>query len=175
MSINVKRPIFIPYWIKLVLERNSLPLTTVMELVQLKKVTSTEDLVLTQLLNKELITVTGIVNCLESVLYSYWLNDNESALLYEQLTALQVLHADGLESRLYNENTLDPRYDKPYEILDISSEVFLVVIYPGYFGGPQAKEHQKSLVSDYLKQWYGYNNYDTIARSQFFEQYIKQL
>lgn len=174
-SFSVKRPLFVPHWIKTIMERHQLPLTKVTDLVALRQVTSLEDLILTYRLNSNLVPVLGYVSG-ESCILSHWLDGrDESMVIYNQLLDLLCLHEDGLEARLYNEAAREPRFKNPYEIIDISSDVFLVVIYPGFFGGALACDYQKALVTDYLKQWYGYNNYDTIAQSQFFEQYLKQL
>ncbi|MDD2879745.1 MAG: hypothetical protein PHQ58_04865 [Rhodoferax sp.] len=173
-SVSVKKPLFIPYWIKQLLIRNQLPLTAAMDLSALRKVASIEDLVLTLCMNLNTTPILGYMSS-ESCLFTHWLKDTDSERIYNQLYQLKELHESGLEARLYNQVNAHPQLSLPYEILDVSSDVFLIVINPGFFGSPKGAEYQRQLVSDYLKQWYGYNNYDTIAQSQFFEQYLKQL
>ena len=173
-SISVKKPLFIPYWIKQLLIRNQLPLTAVSDLPALRKVASIEDLVLTLCMNLNTLPILGYVSS-ETCLFSHWLKDADSERIYNQLYQLKELHESGLEARLYNQVNFNPQHPVSHEILDISSDTFLIVIYPGFFGSAQGPEYQRQLVCDYLKQWYGYNNYDTVAQSQFFEQYLKQL
>ena len=173
-SVSIKKPLFIPYWIKQLLVRNQLPLTASMDLPALRKVASIEDLVLTLCMNLNTVPILGYMSS-ESCLFSSWLKDTESEKLYHQLYDLKELHEQGLEARLYNQANFNQQHAQPYEIIDISSDVFLIVIYPGFFGSSKGPEYQQQLVRDYLNQWYGYNNYDTVAQSQFFEQYLKQL
>lgn len=172
--VKEKQVFIIPYWIKNILERNKLPLTTVFDVVKLRSIVSAEDLVLTALLNKNTLPLFGIQKDLYS-LYLRWNATPEAAFIFTQLQELQPLHIEGLEERLFNEKNVDANYPKAFEIKDIDPDTFLMIIYPGYFGGKEAQSHQSHLVSTYLKLWYGYSNYDSMAQDVLFGQYLKQL
>jgi hypothetical protein len=169
-----KRVFLIPYWLKNILQRQHLPLTTVLDLAQLKAVTSNEDLVLTLELNANTTPVYGM-QYKNGAVETSWLKTNEDHHAYNQLTQLKFLHTEGLQERLFNAQTLQEEYPEPYSILDLNESIFLVTIYPGYFGGPQAAEHQDSLVRALLKLFYAYSSYDEMARNPLFQAYLAKL
>jgi hypothetical protein len=169
-----KQVFLIPYWIKNILERHKLTLATVLDLVKLRSITSAEDLALTKQLNLQNTAVFGVNNP-EQAMSAHWLKTPESAYIYSQLEQLTDLYADGLEERLFNEKNLNSNYSKAFEIQDIDYDTFLITVYPGYFGSPKAAEYQNQLVHAYLKLWYGYSNYDVMARVPLFKRYLSQL
>ncbi len=173
-SLKEKEVFVIPFWVKNILDRNKLPLDTVFDVIKLRSITSAEDLVLTALLNQNTVPLFGVQKHLYSIDVR-WNKSAEASAEYSQLMNLRSVHEQGLEERLFNEKNVDANYPKPFDILDIGQDTFLIVIYPGYFGGPDAHKHQRSLVSSYLKQWYGYSNYDSMAQDVLFEHYLKQL
>lgn len=169
-----KEVFVIPYWIENVLNRNKLPLSTVLDLVKLRSITSAEDLVLMILLNKNNAPIYGVTKEHFS-LFLHWNKNEESAAIYQQLMLLLPLHEASLEERLFNESNLSVSYANPFQIKDIDYDNFCIVIYPGYFGSPKAAQYQNDLVYQYLKLWYGYSNYDVMARDPLFKRYLSQL
>ena len=173
-TLKTKNLFLVPYWLLGALERNGLPLSAVKDLPKLRELVSTEDLVLTLALNQCTETVFG-VNAPTSGPAVYWLGNPESFAAYQQLVELLPLHAQGLEERLYSDKNIDPRYPKEFEIRDLDNEAFLVIIYPGHFGGADATRHQTKLIRAYLELWYGYSNFDSVAQDPLFRQYLSRL
>lgn len=173
-TLKTKNLFLVPFWIVNILERNGLPLSTVKDLVKLREVASAEDLVLTLMLNQDPTNIFG-VNAPTGGPALHWCSTPEAFAIYSQLVDLEPLHEKGLEERLYSEQTLDPRYPKEFDIRDPENDMFLVIIYPGHFGGADATRHQTKLVRAYLELWYGYSNFDSVARDPLFRQYLSRL
>lgn len=173
-SLKTKHVFIVPYWIVNLLERHSLPLTTVNDLVKLRSIASAEDLVLTLLLNQDPTMVFG-VNSPTSGPNAHWVSSPAAYEIYRQLEELAPLHQQGLAERLFSETQLDARYPKEFDIRDMDDETFLIVIYPGHFGGNDGVPHQTKLLHAYLKQCYGYSNFDSVARDPLFRQYVARL
>ena len=172
-TLKTKSLFLVPYWIVNSLARHGLPLTTVRDLPKLREIVSAEDLTLTLILNQHPAPVFG-VDAPTSGLNS-WLTSPEACAIYGKLTDLVPLHQQGLEERLLNEHNADPKYPHEFEIRDLDDDTFLVIIYPGHFGGADAQRHQFKLIRAYLKQWYGYSNFDAVARDPLFQRYLTQL
>lgn len=177
MSITMpqKRVFLIPYWLKNTMLRNQLPLTTLLSLSKLKEVTSDEDLVLTLLLNEASSAAVYGAPRNTGDLHALWTTTDGDLARYIKLQDLAPVHAQGLQDRLFNEQTLDAQYPEPFTVQDLSQDTFLVVIYPGFFGGPQGPEHCNELVTTLLKLSYGYSNYEVMARDPLFQQYLSRL
>ncbi len=171
-----KRLFLLPHWIVTILERNGLPLTTVKDLVKLREVASPEDLVLTLMLNDMPARVLGVQDAGRILgLVPAWTSSAEALDQFQKLRDLFAVHQTGLEDRLYNEKNLDARFPKEFEIRDLDEDTFLVIIYPGHFGGADAYRHQFKLMRAYLELWYGYSNFDSVARDPLFREYLARL
>lgn len=174
LPLSAKKVFLIPYWLENTLTRHQLPLSASLSLAKLKEVTSDEDLVLTLLLNSNTVPVFGIERY-SSLPAQAWCAQADQVTPCERLLALLPLHLGGLQDRLFSEQTLSARYAAPFNIQDIGDDTFVVVIYPGYFGGPNATQHQNELVTALLKLFYGYSNYEVMARDPLFQQYLSRL
>lgn len=173
-QIVTRKEVFIvPYWIKNLLDRHRLPLVTALDLSKLKEIASTEDLVLTYLLNENNAALFGSKAAFNAQ-YFFWGHPKHTDAL-ASLLSLTSLHLSGLQERLFDESNLDAAYPTAFEIHDVSTEAFIIVINPGHFGGSQAVVNQRHLVRAYLKQWYGYSSYQEMAQSPLFEQYVNSL
>jgi len=173
-SVKTKHVFLVPFWIVNLLERHKLPLTTVKNLVKLREIASAEDLVLTLMLNQDTTMVFG-ANEPTSGPAAHWVSSPDAFGIYTQLVDLIPVHGQGLAERLFSETQLDARYPKEFDIRDLDDDTFLVVIYPGHFGGADTVRHQTKLLRAYLKQWYGYSNFDSVARDPLFRQYLSRL
>lgn len=169
-----KNVFLVPFWIVNHLERHKLPLTAVKDLVKMREIASAEDLVLTLLLNQDTTAIFGVSQP-QSGPHAYWVSNPAAYEIYLQLQELAPLHQQGLAERLFSESQLDARYPKEFDIRDMDDDTFLIVIYPGHFGGADAVRHQTKLLHAYLKQCYGYSNFDSVARDPLFRQYLSRL
>jgi hypothetical protein len=169
-----KQVILIPYWLKNTLSRQNLPPTAMLDLAQLSKISSNEDLVLTMELNALTAPVYGTQYDAGS-LEQAWLKTQEDRHTYTKLSQLKLLHTQGLQERLFNAQTLQEDYPDPYDIIDLNRSFFLVTVYPGHFGGPQAAVHQDSLVRALLKLFYAHTSYSEMAKNPLFASYLAKL
>jgi hypothetical protein len=176
MSIHTEKNVFlIPYWIVNTIERNHYTLDTVLNLEKLTDITSAEDLALTSLLNEDNSKVFG-VNIYSPSLYQNWYKDGKVWEKFNtQIKPLEQLLHNEIDNRLFNEASLNSNYQEPFEIKDIDSKTFLVIIYPGYFGGTKFKEYQNKLGKELLKLFYVYEGYDCMTKRQIFEHYLNNL
>lgn len=171
---KTKKILLMPFWISQILERNSLPLATIKDLETLRTYASPEDLALTLLLNRQSAVVFG-KDVTSPELALPWCKTPASMTIYNQLVDLLPLHTQSLQERLFSETNLDSRFPKAFDIHDLDGDTFLVVIYPGYFGGAAAPLNQTKLVRAYLELWYGYSNFDSVARDPLFTEYLARL
>lgn len=171
LDLKNKRVFLIPYWVKNTLQRQRLPPITVRDLRQLRTVTSTEDLVLTAMLNTNSAPVFGADAGLDALYQDWTASDNE---LLQSTWELRGLHENALADRLFNESAYEEKYPTPFEILDMDDVTLLVTIYPGHFV-PGAVQNQGDLVRALLKQLYAYMSYDKLAHQPLFERYMALL
>lgn len=176
MAIHVEKNVFlVPYWIVNTIERNRLTLNSILDLEKLTSITSAEDLALTSLLNERSDRIFGTSSYSPS-LYSNWYKDSVSWNKFNtQIKPLEQIVQSDLETRLFNLTSYNEKYPIPFEIKDIDANTFLVIIYPGYFGGPDYQKHQFNITKELLKLFYVYEGYDDMARRQVFEYYLNQL
>lgn len=174
-----KQVLFIPHWIKCIIERNKLAPTTVLSLATLREFTSLEDLVLLCALNEDNSALFGK----QCSFYQPWWSVKNSpgqtgeaeAAVLGQIIQLAPLHKEGLQDRLFNEQTRQEEHPEPFAILDLDENYLLVTIYPGFFGSSDAQLHQRSLTTTLLKALYNYYTYDDLAAHPLFEQYLARL
>lgn len=170
-----KNVLLIPYWIINNVQRNKLPLSAILDLNTLSKITCAQDLAMISLLNERSEKVFGITNY-SSVLNTNWYKDDTSWNKFNnQIKPLEAIVGNELDSRLFNESSKEDRYDTSFDIKDIDPKTFLITIYPGYFGGTQARQHQLALSKELLKLFFVYEGYDNMARRQVFEYYLNSL
>lgn len=183
---NKREPVLVPYWIIKQLQRNSLPLNTVLKLPKLLEVCSQEDIVTMFKLNLDASQIFGTsMSCLG--LANYWSNYSYDA--YHRIQDTLGLYAGKLEPRLFGSN-IDPSKPpvesdddlagKAFDIYEVDSGlnttgVILIVIHPGYFGGENSLQAQQQVARAYLKQSYVFCGYEQLARDPVFAQYVRTL
>jgi hypothetical protein len=174
-SLSEKNILLIPYWIINNVQRSQLPLTAILDLKTLTGITCAQDLAMISLLNERSEKVFGISNYSPTLTINWYKDDESWNKFNTQIKPLESIVGNELDSRLFNESSREDRYDKPFEIKDIDPKTFLVIVYPGYFGGAQAKQCQLALSKELLKLFFVYEGYDNMARRQVFEHYLNNL
>lgn len=183
MAYSDKRsPILVPHWIIKQLQRNGLPLGTVLDLKKLKQYCSQEDLAVMFNLNLNPGSVFGI-NHIRMELYGYWAAHSNSD--FKSLSDVLPIHAGRLEERLFSTSSIEQvglassqdLDGKAFSIQNVATgldekDVLLVVIHAGYFGGPHSQKAQQQLVRAYLKQSYVFCSYDQVASDPVYLQYL---
>lgn len=199
-NLKERFPILVPYWIETQLHRKQIPMDCIFDLEKFAEHFSPEDIAIIMAMNsKYASSFYGIkyegynaTNILE-----YWRrNQNAVYLKYEPL---MHIYSDSIDARLITSqmcvvraNTIAsptdvlplevPQYSEPFKIIPISPAQYLtrqsalaIVVYPGYFGGEhfRVREYQNSLVRAYLRQSYVFSDYDVVARSPLFAQYMR--
>lgn len=190
LDFKKRHPVLVPYWIIKQLQRNCLPFNTVLNLSEMCKVCSQEDLVLMLELNRNTFPIFGTNYDLTTAkrgLTSYWAG--YSLKDYSKLQELQPLYEGRLEARLFgpeavaegtNSTAVDSFKGKAFDIYPVESStdasgVILLIIHPGYFGGANAAKIQKQLVREYLKQSYVFCDYHMLAADPIFCKYVNDL
>lgn len=178
-NFNKRYPVLVPYWVLNQLQRNKLPLATVLNLEKMLTISSAEDLAVMLSMNSDPTYQRQFFG--ESTpngLTPYWADYYNNQ--YQRISSVIPLTKGHIEDRLFSkEDGHDgPTYPEAFEIKGVtadvsSSGVLLVIIYPGYFGGINATAVQKKLVREYLKQSYVYVSYDAVARDPLFPHYLK--
>ena len=178
-----KVAILIPYWVKEVLRRNSLPLSACLDFSKIKPLLSLDDLAAFLALqdSKYFKIITG-TELFQEQLTLLWSNSivNTDVELYEFLwkilnpISLDESYSKVLMSRLFNKDALDIRFNESYAIYDLTSEAFGVVLYPGYFISNNM-ELQKSVIESIIELLYRYQSFHEVARTPFFKGYLELL
>ena len=173
-------PILVPYWVLKQLERNKLPFNTVLNLEKMLTISSREDLAIMLVMNTDPSASVSFFGAIPAEgLSHYWADYYNDQ--YKKVQEVSVLYRGKLDERLIappTPNDVVPEYPNPFEIKPVDSEqdaagALLVIVYPGYFGGPKSREIQKQLVREYLKLSYVFIDYDTVARDPLFQQYMR--
>jgi hypothetical protein len=177
MHIGVKKNLFfVPYWILTVLERNSEPVQTVLDLEALSSVVSSEDLACIAVLNKNSSAYFGFSGDEYNYTYLSWTHQPKShEKFHNNVEPLFPMVSRTLGVRLFSEVAKDSRYLTPFRIVDIDAGNLMVVIYPGHFGGQEGPANKQTLIRELLKLFYAYEGFDQMANRQLFERYVMQL
>lgn len=181
-------PVLVPYWVLKQLERNKLPLSTIFNLKEMLKISSMNDLAIMLSMNAvSKVNKVFFGEQSQEGLSKYWAchsQDQYNKLV--QLIPLVVSETapvtENFDDRLFasNNNVGDNIFKNPFEIkyttnsFDVN-DLMLIVIYPGYFGGPNTEEIQKQLVREYLKQSYAFVDYSTVAKDPVFAGYLRSV
>lgn len=193
--VKERFPVLIPYWVEKQLRRKSMPLDTIFDLNELSKVCSGEDIAIMIAMNREHASAFYGVTYHAETINSYWYKYYQEA--FNKIEPLTKIYSTQFDERLCadamcviksnsstqpgaNSPLVTPKYSEPYEITAIQPAQYpsrqaaiAIVIYPGYFGVPGYREHQISLVRAYLRQSYVFSDYDVVARSPLFTQYMR--
>lgn len=184
-SASGRMPILVPYWIINTLRRNQMAPKLVLDLPQLKKVCSSEDLAIMLALNNNPERVTGLRGT-PTALVDFWSSINVSA--YREIETLIPLYADKLDDRLFSDfeaNSTqnvseDSLVGKAFELLMVETPnarclINVMVINPGYFGGKHLTMCQRAAVREHLTQSYAFSSFSVLANSPLFAKYVANL
>jgi hypothetical protein len=186
-------PVLVPHWIIKQLARSKLPLNTVLNLDKLKTVCSQEDLAILLDLNQNPHPIFG-VPYIGMGLLRFWADYFPEA--FRKVQEVLPLYKGKCDARLYVAAAEQKPDSAPpvaaggttpgldactaFDIQEMESgldttSVLFVIVYPGYFGGPQSTEVQQQLRRAYLQQSYVFLNFSEIARDSVFMQYLLKL
>lgn len=185
MSFDVEKkrpPALVPYWVIRQLERHRLPMSTIFDLEKMSTISSLEDLAVMLSINERPDHAAVFYGCLDTevplnALSKHWSESyNQQYGKIKQLLAL-VTSVD--PRLLYNENQTSD-FAVGFEVMPIETGLsnagaLMIAVYPGFFGGPHAKQVQQELVREYLKQTYGFVGYHTTAKDPLFAQYLRTV
>lgn len=185
MSFDVEKkrpPVLVPYWVVRQLERHRLPASTIFDLEKMMTLSSLEDLSIMLALNERPDQAALFYGCVASEIPQNALTKHWSASYNQQYQKIKQLLSlvNSVDPRLlYDENTA-PAFESGFEIMSIESGLdntgaLMIVVYPGFFGGPQTKQIQQALLREYLKQTYEFVAYHTTAKDPLFAQYLRTL
>lgn len=178
--------IFIPYWIRIMLDRNKLPLKSIFNLVELSKCLTTEDLACLYYVNEKSYLFTSLDHrtnadiIYQSITYS---TNEMRDIVVNKISPLLPLVEPIIKDRLLSDSCREINYPNAYEINDLDNdnvsflenEFVLVTIYPGYFGGVDSTITKINLIKDLMRLFYARRGYDNMANNQLFETYLNTL
>ena len=188
MTPNEKRElVFVPAWVAKQLKRSNLRINAVLNLNELSKVCSKEDIALTYKLNTCPAQV-GMLTGKSARLFgleNYWFSYADQAEI-KKIQDLLPLYEGRLEERLFSTNVATEVQEttdlagKAFDVMEMSSDldtngVIFVTVYPGFFNCAVANTARCQLLRAYLKQSYVFCNYDKLATDIFFDQYVRNL
>lgn len=172
--------LLVPHFIVNVLKRHQLPLSAVYDLKKLRELVSIHDLAVFTALQKHWPTVLGINPKYPDYILNLMITEGASpedrAFFNETVNTLLVESGQiqtEVKNRLFDTTSLDKTtYPQPYEIKDLGSQCYGVIVYPGYFPNPQLG---RALVRDLVSAMYLYCRHDEIAATEFFKVYTTHL
>lgn len=169
-TLTKKNIIFIPYWIPISLERQSILLDKVLDL----------PIMLDHLSSMDVASIAALSNQSEKYL-GFSITDNDAILNhwrdpYEcKVAPLLPMAEIGLMPRLFDPAGYDPKFRDPFKIVDIGAQALAVIIYPGHFCGSTMRPSQTKLIKELIRLFYAYEGYDETARRAFFVPYLDSL
>ena len=178
--------LLIPHFVLDVLKRHNLPSSTILDFDKLREVVSVNDMAALNNLQEcwSSILETNRMKHFycdnETSLYNLWNNsatgDGKTFLdnVFSQVLVETGQNQKELSERLFDAQSKSENHQKAYELIDMGNKVFGVVIYPGFF--PVEKSTlSKNILKDIVRAMYLYYVQSRIARSPFFELYVKSL
>lgn len=182
--MSVKRQIvLIPHWIADVLRRKQLPLATVVDFPQLRKVVPAEDLAALVALQEQWNILCGLQEpCAGSIVCQWFKTVGHAGT--EDNTALSStvlpLAADpsvgrDLQTRLFAGSGRLEQQEEPFVVVDLSAEFAGVVVNPGFFGSGDFVALAKQFLTAVLKALYVYEPQNEVAKTPLFRRYLALL
>lgn len=184
-SASRRMPILVPYWIAKTLQRNALHAKTVLDLPQLKKVCSLDDLAALLSLNNNPERVTGLAG-VSTELADFWRMTSAQGL--REIEQLVPLYAGKLDERLFSDHEADATQvadedslvGKAFELQMVEApntrcNINLMVINPAYFGGKHLRLCQQAAVREHLKQSYAFSSFSVLANNPLFAKHVANL
>lgn len=171
--------LFVPYWIANVLDREKLNYNKLLDLTELRKILSTEELSILYWLNSDHPLFNTHASNIDRtpyddpVLKGAWRCTQEDVeYVYSRLVPMRSIAKDAIASRLGAESDTVTADGQKYKIVTLSETklVFVVIVYPGI-----DNQDLSSMSNALLKQLYAHTGYDDMARNYLFKGYIERL
>lgn len=171
--------LFVPYWIAKVLDREKLAYNNLLDLTELRKHFSTEELSILYWLNRDhplfsLPIGSERAELMDDVMLTgAWTNGSEdNDFVFNRLVPMEAIAKDAIRSRLGSESDYMQNDSERFKIVTLSETklVFVVILYPG-----MDITQQTALSAALLKLLYAHTGYDDMARNHLFKGYIERL
>lgn len=169
--------LFVPHWIARILDRESISYSKLLNLSELRKHFSVEDLsilywlninhpIFTQTQNQQQYDVSA-----DMMTIRIWTSAEDRNFVYSKLIPMELMAKDAIRARL-GEGAPVLEDQEPFKINTISEVdlVFVVTVHPG-----GDSTHQTALSAALLKLLYAHTGYDDMARNHLFKGYIERL
>ena len=169
-----RNPFFVPYWVIDTVTRQGGKISDILELSKAREHLSGEDLACIAALNKNAKQYFGFDN--EQTLLSAWqYAQGDWETFRNHVEPMIAMVSRTLEVRLFDDPELFDKYPEPFSVKDVSSEILLVVIYPGHFAQVNAAKNKGLLVRELLKLFYAYDGFGAVSSNRLFDTYICNL
>lgn len=171
--------LFVPYWIANVLDREKLNYSKLLNLTELRKILSTEELSILYWLNRDhplfsLPIGSERAELMDDVMLTgAWTSASEdNDFVFNRLVPMQAIAKDAITNRLGTESGYVAVDGEKYKIVTLSESklVFVVIVYPGIDNQDLA-----TMSAAILKLLYAHTGYDDMARNHLFKGYIERL
>lgn len=170
--------LFVPYWIAKVLDREKISYNKLLNLTELRKHFSTEELSILYWLNRDhpLFNMSSDPQDElrdDIVLTNVWTGYPEDTnFVFDRLVPMKDIAKQALQARLTNGVDLVQDGIDCFRIVTLSESklYFVVIVYPGM----DSAQHT-ALSAALLKLLYAHTGYDDMARNHLFKSYIERL
>ena len=167
--------LFVPYWVAKVLDREKINYNKLLELSELRKYFSTEEISILYWLNKDHPLFTDSMSSMsdDPMLYGVWGGYGEDAeYVSNRLVPMEGIAKQAIQARLTNGVDLVQDGIDCFRIVTLSESklFFIVIVYPG-----MDAVQLTTLSAALLKLLYAHTGYDDMARNHLFKSYIERL
>lgn len=163
-----KNLFFVPSWVWRVIKRYNLSIQDFTDYRKMEQYLTNEDLASLFLINDNIETYIGATNFNYFWEYSHLENDK-----FEDVNSLAQRYKEEFMTRLYSTNVeLSP---KAFEIFDLSTNLYVVVIYPRHFSASSGANNRYELTRELLKLEYNRNDFTSCANLPYFGTYLHTL
>jgi len=160
-----KRVSLIPSWVWRAVQRSGLPAESLHDWNAMKSRLSQEDLA-------SLVSIMDQQNRILGTLYATDLAIEPYEYLREELFDAVRLNMPSFLTRLFD---APPEGDIPYEIKDLVTEYWTVIIYPGHFSPNLSKTNTFNLCRELCIKEYNRSDFESAAKKDFFNTYLYGL
>ena len=188
--------IAVPYWMMSIARRHGKTPNVFLDFGTLQKIFAIEDLATLMHLNgSDLSDLFGSNTNLNKLWGSYFWGDdfpdNREALSKEDRDKIELIGDIANEDKQYDKILKDrifcvdrtDQFPKPYEVYDISRNVVVAVLYPGYFSGKsfekttdaEQKRNLYNLIRDLVQKALVYTPFSECAKTSLFSTYLTIL
>lgn len=169
--------ILIPSFIRDTLVRRNFSVSAILDFNKIREVLSINDIAILLRLQKfnEAI-LPNSKDAFDFNLYNSWFNSSskennpylDSALALSTQTQTDL----AIKDRIFNPDQKDSSRMETYEINDLGSKYYGIVLFPGIFPN---KELSSTLIKDIIRGMYVYCPHDEIAETTLFRYYVQTL